>query len=109
MTLAAHFQLRRQPFALRRPVKALRKSGGMTEGLAPLHYLTQHRRLGLVRGASGLGKPTAEHFPRALTNWEQFLQDKKSDTSLQNTIDQFCRRLREMAQLLPQPESAPSG
>ena len=50
-----------------------------------------------------------KHFPRALTNWEQFLQDKKSDTSLQNTIDQFCRRLREMAQLLPQPESAPSG
>lgn len=53
---AAHFKLTAQPFTEHAPVTALWKDGRMTEGLARLQYLAEHGTLGLVLGASGLGK-----------------------------------------------------
>jgi general secretion pathway protein A len=53
---AAHFKLTAQPFAEHATVAALWKDGRMTEGLARLQYLAEHATLGLVLGASGLGK-----------------------------------------------------
>ena len=53
---AAHFKLTAQPFAEHAPVAALWKDDRMTQGLARLQYLVEHATLGLVLGASGLGK-----------------------------------------------------
>lgn len=51
-----HFQLRRQPFCEHAVVDALWQDTRMDEGLARLEYLVEHGTLGLVTGASGVGK-----------------------------------------------------
>jgi general secretion pathway protein A len=53
---AAHFKLTAQPFTEHAPVASLWKDQRMSQGLARLHYLAEHATLGLVLGASGLGK-----------------------------------------------------
>ena len=51
-----HFQLYRQPFSEHAVVAALWQDTRMDEGLARLEYLVEHGTLGLVTGASGVGK-----------------------------------------------------
>ena len=51
-----HFQLHHQPFCEHALVAALWDDTRMQEGLARLEYLIEHGTLGLVTGASGLGK-----------------------------------------------------
>ena len=51
-----HFQLHHQPFCEHTLVGALWEDARMKEGLARLEYLVEHGTLGLVTGASGLGK-----------------------------------------------------
>jgi general secretion pathway protein A len=51
-----HFQLHRQPFSEHAVVAALWQDTRMDEGLARLDYLVDHGTLGLVTGASGVGK-----------------------------------------------------
>lgn len=51
-----HFHLHRQPFCEHAVVDALWQDTRMEEGLARLEYLVEHGTLGLVTGASGVGK-----------------------------------------------------
>jgi len=51
-----HFHLHRQPFSEHAVVAALWQDTRMDEGLARLEYLVEHGTLGLVTGASGVGK-----------------------------------------------------
>jgi general secretion pathway protein A len=51
-----HFHLHRQPFCEHALVDALWQDTRMDEGLARLEYLVEHGTLGLVTGASGVGK-----------------------------------------------------
>jgi general secretion pathway protein A len=51
-----HFHLKSQPFSEHAPGPALWQDQRMDEGLARLEYLVQCGQLGLVTGASGLGK-----------------------------------------------------
>ncbi len=51
-----HFQLHHQPFCEHALMAALWEDNRMQEGLARLEYLIEHGTLGLVTGASGLGK-----------------------------------------------------
>jgi len=51
-----HFQLHRQPFCEHTPRAALWDDRRMEEGLARLEYLVECGTLGLVTGASGVGK-----------------------------------------------------
>ena len=51
-----HFHLKSQPFSEHAAVPALWQDQRMDEGLARLEYLVQCGQLGLVTGASGLGK-----------------------------------------------------
>jgi len=52
----AHFKLTSQPFSEHTPAASLWPDERMTQGLARLHYLAEHATLGLVLGASGVGK-----------------------------------------------------
>ena len=52
----AHFKLTSQPFSEHTPAAALWPDERMNQGLARLHYLAEHATLGLVLGASGVGK-----------------------------------------------------
>ena len=51
-----HFQLNSQPFSEHAAATALWQDARMDEGLARLEYLIQGGQLGLVTGASGVGK-----------------------------------------------------
>ena len=51
-----HFQLHHQPFSEHAAVAALWQDTRMDEGLARLEYLVEHGTLGLITGASGVGK-----------------------------------------------------
>lgn len=51
-----HFQLKSQPFAEHASISALWEDRRMEEGLARLDYLVRHGEVGLVTGASGVGK-----------------------------------------------------
>lgn len=51
-----HFHLHHQPFSEHTRVAALWQDSRMDEGLARLEYLVEHGTLGLVTGASGIGK-----------------------------------------------------
>ena len=53
---SAHFKLTSQPFSEHTPAAALWPDERMNQGLARLHYLAEHATLGLVLGASGVGK-----------------------------------------------------
>jgi len=53
---SAHFKLSSQPFSEHTPAASLWPDERMTQGLARLHYLAEHATLGLVLGASGVGK-----------------------------------------------------
>ena len=51
-----HLQFKNQPFSEHAAANALWQDQRMEEGLARLDYLVQCGQLGLVTGASGLGK-----------------------------------------------------
>ena len=51
-----HFQFTSQPFAERMSADALWPDDRMQQGLARLHYVAEHGTVGLVTGASGVGK-----------------------------------------------------
>lgn len=51
-----HFELTSQPFAERTPADALWPDERLKQGLARLHYLAEHGTVGLITGASGVGK-----------------------------------------------------
>lgn len=51
-----HFKFTSQPFAERTSADALWPDERMEQGLARLHYVAQHGTVGLVTGASGVGK-----------------------------------------------------
>lgn len=51
-----HFQLKSQPFAEHAAAAALWADGRMNEGVARLDYLLRHGEVGLLTGASGVGK-----------------------------------------------------
>jgi len=51
-----YFKLRSQPFSEHAPRESLWTDSRMEEGLARLQHLVQNGLLGLVTGASGLGK-----------------------------------------------------
>jgi general secretion pathway protein A len=51
-----HFQLTSQPFCEHATVAALWQDSRMDEGLARLKHLLEHGELGLITGASGVGK-----------------------------------------------------
>ncbi len=51
-----HFKLRTQPFVEHAPVSSLWQDPRMKEALARLSFLIDHGTLGLLTGASGLGK-----------------------------------------------------
>jgi general secretion pathway protein A len=51
-----HFQLTTQPFAERMAATALWQDDRMQQGLARLHYLAEQATVGLILGASGVGK-----------------------------------------------------
>ena len=51
-----HFKFTTQPFAERIAAEALWLDDRMRQGLARLHYLSEHATVGLITGASGVGK-----------------------------------------------------
>ena len=51
-----HFKFTSQPFAERTSADALWSDERMQQGLARLHYVAEHGTVGLVTGASGVGK-----------------------------------------------------
>jgi len=51
-----HFKFTSQPFAERAPADALWPDERMQQGLARLRYVAEHGTVGLVTGASGVGK-----------------------------------------------------
>ena len=51
-----HFQFPSQPFAERAAANALWPDDRMQQGLARLQYVAEHATVGLVTGASGVGK-----------------------------------------------------
>jgi general secretion pathway protein A len=51
-----HFKFTTQPFTERITAEALWLDDRMQQGLARLHYLAEHATVGLVTGASGVGK-----------------------------------------------------
>ena len=51
-----HFQFTAQPFAERVSAAALWQDDRMQQGLARLRYLAEQATVGLVTGASGVGK-----------------------------------------------------
>lgn len=51
-----HFKLTSQPFAERTSADTLWSDERMQQGLARLHYVAEHGTVGLVTGASGVGK-----------------------------------------------------
>jgi general secretion pathway protein A len=51
-----HFKFTSQPFAERAPADTLWPDERMQQGLARLHYVAEHGCVGLVTGASGVGK-----------------------------------------------------
>lgn len=54
--IVKHFRLEHQPFAERLPVERLWNDSRLSEGLARLRFLASDGTLGLVTGATGLGK-----------------------------------------------------
>lgn len=54
-----HFQFRTQPFSEHATAAALWQDARMKEGLARLEFLLKMGELGLVTGASGVGKSGA--------------------------------------------------
>jgi general secretion pathway protein A len=54
--IVKHFRLEHQPFAERLPVERLWNDTRLSEGLARLRFLMSDGTLGLVTGATGLGK-----------------------------------------------------
>ena len=56
MSYLEHFNLCGQPFSEHTPGKSLWNDARLEEGLSRLQHLVQHGLLGLVTGASGLGK-----------------------------------------------------
>jgi general secretion pathway protein A len=56
MSYLEHFKLRNQPFSEHAPQESLWTDDRMAEGLSRLQHLVQNGLLGLVTGASGLGK-----------------------------------------------------
>ena len=51
-----HFKFTSQPFAERVPAESLWQDDRMRQGLSRLRYLAEHATVGLVTGASGVGK-----------------------------------------------------
>ena len=51
-----HFQFTTQPFAERAPAASLWPDDRMQQGLARLHYVAEQATVGLITGASGVGK-----------------------------------------------------
>ena len=51
-----HFKFTSQPFAERMSADAMWSDERMQQGLARLHYVAEHGTVGLVTGASGVGK-----------------------------------------------------
>lgn len=54
--LEKHFRFHAQPFAEHTPAERLWPDERLTQGLARLRYLTAAGTLGLITGASGVGK-----------------------------------------------------
>lgn len=68
-----HFQFTSQPFAERASADLLWPDERMQQGLARLRYVAEHATLGLVTGASGVGKSALlKRFMRQVTGpqWE---------------------------------------